>query len=108
MSLTFEDYKKILQFYNMSIPKSREKLRQKAETMLLTKLCKCIKKVDRRNENRSIPICTKSVIQTKGYNRGKFSCRAPRTIQLTKRSPRPHMKTVKKLKKYIRTKRIRK
>ena len=46
---------------------------------LAQKLCGCIKKVQKsyknKNERRAIPICVKSVLQTKGKTLKKFSCR---------------------------------
>ena len=54
--LTNNDYKKILEFYNKPIPKSRRLLKKQAEKILANKLCKCIKKVDKENEARAIGI----------------------------------------------------
>lgn len=46
---------------------------------LSQKLCGCIKKVKKTykntNKKRAIPICVKSVLQTKGKTIKKFSCR---------------------------------
>jgi hypothetical protein len=55
-----------------------------AEKILASKLCKCIKKFDPTNEAKSIGICTKSVVNNKGYQRGKFTCRKKQTIQIKK------------------------
>lgn len=55
-----------------------------AENLLASKLCRCIKKVDKRFESRSIGICTKTVINSKGYTRGKFTCKQKPTIKLLK------------------------
>ena len=73
--ITDSDYKKILEFYEKPIPRSKRLLKLEAEKILATKLCRCIKKVDVKNESRSIGICTKSVINTKGYTRVKFKCK---------------------------------
>ncbi len=82
--LTIKDYKNILHFYNKPIPKSKDTLKLNAEKILATKLCRCIKKVDKKYESRSIGICTKTIINNKGYKRGKFSCKNKPKILLTK------------------------
>ena len=84
--LTINDYKNILEFYKKPIPKSNRLLKLQAERILSSKLCRCIKKVDKTNESRSIGICTKTVINNKGFNRGKFSCKKKSTIHLSKKS----------------------
>ena len=87
LKLTTQDYIKILEYYNLNIPKSKRQLKHNAEKILRDKLCKCIKKVEPENESRSIGICTKSVINSKGLKRGKFSCTGTRrTIVLTKQN----------------------
>jgi hypothetical protein len=83
-SLTFDDYEKILHYYKIPIPKSKRILKSKAEDILSSKLCKCIKKVDPVNESRSIGICTRTVVNKKGFTRGKFNCRGKRSIVLKK------------------------
>ena len=83
-SLTNADYEKILNYYKIPIPKSKRILKLKAEDILSSKLCRCIKKVDPVNEQRSIGICTKSVVNRKGFTRGKFKCMGKRSISLTK------------------------
>jgi len=80
------DYKRILEFYNKSIPKSKKLLKQQAEKLLVTKLCRCIKKVDKENEARAIGICTKTIINNKGFVRGKFTCKKKETIRLRKKN----------------------
>lgn len=82
--LTNKDYIHILEYYKKSIPKSKRLLKIEAEKMLASKLCKCIKKIDPKNEAKSISICTKSVINRKGYSRGKFTCRVKPTIHIKK------------------------
>jgi len=82
--LNNNDYKTILEYYKKPIPKSRRLLKIEAEKILASKLCKCIKKVDPTNEAKSIGICTKSVINNKGYRRGKFTCRGKPKIQIKK------------------------
>jgi hypothetical protein len=82
--LTYNDYKHILEFYNEKIPISKRLLKLKAQKILATKLCRCIKKVDKKNEARAIGICTKTIINSKGYTRGNFSCKSKSTIKLKK------------------------
>jgi hypothetical protein len=84
--LTNNDYKRILEFYNKPIPKSKRLLRLEAEKILATKLCKCIKKVDKENEARAIGICTKTIINIKGFTCGKFTCKKKETINLKKKN----------------------
>jgi len=92
--LNNNDYKRILEFYNKTIPKSKRLLKQQAEKLIVTKLCRCIKKVDKENEARAIGICTKTIINNKGYTRGKFTCKKKGTITLKrkKNTTRKHRK----------------
>ena len=83
--LTTNDYKNILAFYKKPVPKSKRILKMQAEKILATKLCKCIKKVDKKNEARAIGICTKTIINNKGLQRGKFTCKKKQSISLKKR-----------------------
>lgn len=84
--LTNNDYKRILVFYNKSIPKSNRLLKIQAEKLLANKLCRCIKKIDKVNESRSIGICTKTIINNKGFARGKFTCKKKQSIKLKKKN----------------------
>ena len=49
--LSNNDYKKILEFYNKTIPKSKRLLKQQAEKIIATKLCRCIKKIDKKKRS---------------------------------------------------------
>jgi hypothetical protein len=82
--ITDNDYIKILNFYKISIPKSKRLLKKQAEKILAVKLCRCIKKVDIKNEARSIGICTKTVLNRKGFTRGKFKCKGKQTVSFSK------------------------
>ncbi len=75
-----------MEFYEKPIPGSKRLLKMEAEKLLATKLCKCIKKVGVKNEPRSIGICTKSVINTKGFTRGKFKCKGKKSITFRKKA----------------------
>ena len=78
------DYKKILEYYEKPIPKSKRLLKMNAEKIMSEKLCRCIKKVDKENEARAIGICTKTIFNRKGYTRGKFKCKGKATIKFKK------------------------
>lgn len=84
--LTNKDYISILKYYKMNIPKSKRLLKKQAETIMSEKLCRCIKKVDIKNEPKSIGICTKTVFKNKGYTRGKFTCKKNRTVRFRRTS----------------------
>ena len=88
--LTVHDYKDILKFYKLSTNGSYEDVKRKAENILSSKLCRCIKKVgslaiSKKNESRAIGICTKTIIDRKGFTRGKFKCKGKRNLTLKKR-----------------------
>jgi len=86
MKLSTSDYKKILKFYKLSIPKKSKNIKKKADKIIAKKFCSCIKKVQKKfkKEGIAIGICTKSVITRKGYKRGKFRCKKRRTVKLQK------------------------
>ncbi len=86
MALTRDDYVKILEFYNMEIPKSRRLLKIRADKILGEKLCRCIKKVEPKNEARSIGICTKTIFNSKGLTRGNFTCKRKRSVTYNKQT----------------------
>ena len=85
--LTNKDYKKILKFYKKKIPKTRKKIKKAARKILAKKFCSCIQKVQKKTKSKKyspIGICTKSVIQGKGFKRGKFKCKKKISIKLHK------------------------
>lgn len=90
-TLTHTDYIKILKYYKMRIPNSAKTVKRAAEQMVATKLCRCIKKVGSIGEpaaigeQRSIGVCTRSVITRKGLRRGSFKC-AKKRVTLFKRA----------------------
>ena len=86
--LSTEDYTNILEYYKSPVPKSKRLLKKHAEKLLVSKLCRCIKKVDKGDEGRAIGICTKSVINKKGFNRGTFTCKKKQNITLKKNTTR--------------------
>jgi hypothetical protein len=98
-SLTKSDYIKILNYYKLSIPTSTKTIKNKAEQILAEKLCNCIKNVGPNNNNmndinetKAIGVCTKTVINRKGFRRGTFKCnkknKTSRAITLFKRTKR--------------------
>jgi hypothetical protein len=82
--LNNNDYKQILEYYNESIPASKNLIKLNAEHILASKLCKCIKKLDTTNQAKAIGICTKTVINNKGLIRSEFKCKKKSTIKLKK------------------------
>jgi len=82
--ITDNDYKKILEFYKINIPKSIRLLKIQAEKILATKLCRCIKKIGLENESKSVGICTKTVLNRKGLTRGKFKCKGKQSVSFRK------------------------
>lgn len=82
--LTNKDYISILNYYDITIPKSKILIRKKAEKIMAVKLCRCIKKIDKVNEARSIGICTKTIFNRKGYTRGQFQCKKNQSVKFQK------------------------
>lgn len=82
--ITNNDYVSILKFYKINIPKSKRLLQKQAEHIMADKLCKCIKKIDKEHEAKSIGICTKTIFNSKGYSRGKFGCKNNKFVKFGK------------------------
>jgi hypothetical protein len=101
--LKLHDYIKILNYYDIPIsPKDSSKtIKHKAENILAQKLCKCIKKVRKddvgsddnasnndsesrsESESKAIAICSNSIFEKKGLERGLFDCKKkPRLINI--------------------------
>ena len=80
--LNIKDFKHILEYYNEPIPKSNRLTRVAAEKLIASKLCRCIKKIGGDDEQRAIGICTKTILNRRGYTRGNFKCRGSPTIKL--------------------------
>jgi hypothetical protein len=94
------DYIKILNYYDIPISSkdSSKTIKHKAENILAEKLCKCIKKVKKNDdeheddnenktssndESKAIAICSNSIFEKKGLERGLFDCKKkPRLINL--------------------------
>jgi hypothetical protein len=86
----------ILVFFPGSIDMECKKI--KATNILASKLCRCIKKVDKTNEGKSIGICSKTIINNKGYKRGNFTCKKKETIILSKKIKKNKTKKIIKKK----------
>jgi len=82
--ITDKEYEKILKFYKVPIPKSKRLLKKKAEKILGQKLCPRIKKVGLDDESKSISICTRTILNRKGFTRGRFKCKNGSQITLKK------------------------
>ena len=96
-NLTKKDYLDILAYYNIKVKKgtSLNKIRNKAEHILVTKLCKCIKKVDIPNEGRAIALCKNSVMTKKNLGFYKFKCK--KTARFIKKKNNKSKKKIYKL-----------
>ena len=97
--LTKKDYIKILSFYKKDIPETSQLIKEKAESILASKLCRCIKKIDPIYESKSIGICTKTIFTTKGLIRGSFTCNAKQRVSFRKKTQRKTQKNKKNKKK---------
>ena len=88
--LTTADYTNILKGYNMEIPRDKKELKRKAEKVIAIKLCGCIRKVsngEKKREPQAIGVCTRSIINIKGYTRSDFKCkRNERKLTLKKKT----------------------
>ena len=79
--LTNTDYSSILKYYNIPITSgmSREKIKTIAEDILASKLCRCIKKVQKssrfKKESSAIALCKKNVISRKNIKIYNFTCK---------------------------------
>ena len=86
------DYIKILNYYNIPITPtdSSKTIKNKAEEILADKLCKCIKKVKKTDdekdidtqpdtqsetEGKAIGICSDSIFRRKGLKHSGFTCK---------------------------------
>ena len=100
MKLTQKDYIVILEYYNIIIPKNsngnfnKKKIKELAEDILATKLCRCIKQVDPNDEVKSIAICTNSIFNRRGIKYGTFKCKP--SYKLTKTKNKQSLSKTKK------------
>ena len=80
------DYVKILEYYGKAIPETFTLIKRDAEKIMASKLCKCIKKVDSKNEERAIAICSNAIFGRKGVKRGTFKCRGKQIVNMSKKT----------------------
>jgi hypothetical protein len=85
-NLTILDYKNILNYYKIKIPKTKKLIVNEANKILSEKLCRCIKKIDTGLESRAIGICTRTIFNRKGLTRGKFNCTGKRSLEINKKN----------------------
>ena len=76
MDLNSNDYKKIVNYYNIQNDKQTTN-KILAENILASKLCKCIKKVNNKkiNEQVAITICRKRIFKNRNIDFYKFKCK---------------------------------
>ena len=104
MKLTQRDYLTILNNYDITPPKNKvgnidiNKVKEEAEKILATKLCRCIKKIGDTDQTKSISICTNSIFEKKGLKYNAFTCSPAFTLLKTRRHKHALNKTRKSLK----------
>ena len=97
MDLTIADYKSILMYYDISYKKmSDKKIKTAAENILANKLCRCIKKVKKKQKN-PVGICKSSVINKKNLKIGRFTCKKKAKILRNKKTRKVIIKTKSKI-----------
>ena len=86
MAMTTNDYEKILSYYKIPFAYlSTRELKQTAEDILATKLCKCIKAVEKQvGTQNAIAMCTSSVFGKKGLKYFDMSCKGRAQLQSRK------------------------
>ena len=79
MYLSKSDYKTILSYYRVSFKgKSDLWIKEKAENILASKMCRCIKKVKKTSnvtEKAAIAICKNSIFTKRNIRNARFSCK---------------------------------
>ena len=97
MDLTINDYKSILLYYDINYKKmSNKKIKISAENILANKLCRCIKKV-KKKQKKPIGICKNSVINKKNLKIGRFTCKKKAKIIRNKKTRKIMMFSLKQL-----------
>jgi hypothetical protein len=83
MTMTKTDYEKILSYYKIPFDNlSTRELKQRAEDILATKLCKCINAVGKKvGTQNAIAMCTTSVFGKKGLKYFDMSCKGRAQLQ---------------------------
>jgi hypothetical protein len=85
-TMTKSDYEKILSYYKLPFANlSSNEIKRKAEDILATKLCKCIKSVEKKTGTQNaISLCTSSVFGKKGLKYFGMSCKGKAQLQSRK------------------------
>ena len=100
MDLSKKDYIKILNYYN--IPYNKKNYKEDAEKILGTKLCKCIKHIntkenDIKQEKKAIAICNNNIFKKRNLKNVAFSCKKESKLMSTKKYPHKLYKTKKSI-----------
>ena len=100
MYLSNKDYLDILHYYKIEIPKNKKLIKNRAESILANKLCRCIKKIDDfpHNESKAIAICSKSILNKRGLKGSYLKCKNKAKISLTKKNTGKNLVKTKKRK----------
>ena len=86
MNLSEDDCLSILKYYNVNTKNiAKKNICKLAEKYLANKLCRCIKKVNKKqSKSDSISICKNSVLKKKGLKGGLFSCKKKKIKNIKK------------------------
>ena len=112
MKLNKEDYVIILKHYGVPIPKRSQtrknrkyrvidytKTRKRAEKVLATKLCRCIKAVQKYKnplkEPAAVAVCNKSIFRNRGLKFNRFTCKKGSRFIANKKTKQSLTKTRK-------------
>ena len=113
MKLSQEDYVYILKHYGVRIPRRTQTrknrkpkrvvdhpaTRRRAEKVLATKLCRCIKVVQKNNkrmkEPGAIAVCSASIFKKRGLKLHRFKCKKGSKLIANKTAKRALIKTRK-------------
>lgn len=94
MFLNNNDYDTILKYYKLSYKNKtlRDKKRE-ARKILVTKLCRCIKKVKQTRKRNPIAICKSSVLKKKNLTCKKFKCKPKKLVGLKHETKKHKLKS---------------
>lgn len=112
MKLTKKDYLTILKFYKLEVSHdtSFKEIKDQAENIINKKLCKCIKNIQKKENEKGevIGICKKSVLNNKGIYTSNFSCKKNSTFGINKKTKKSIKNKLSKLYKTHKTRKTRK
>jgi len=114
MKLNQKDFKSILKYYKIKFDDyTKEKIQKTAEDVLATKMCRCIKKVNKKeninnlisntknnNESKAIAICTNSIFKKKQLNIFGVTCKKKYNLKRNKQNTHKLLKLKPQLKLY--------